>query len=105
MNKRIASGLSLAVGLTLTACGWMSPPTQLEATKAQAGPWEGQVAAIHAEIKSVSMMRKTSNGTEYLSCEMRPATDLQKLHIGDHVQGRIVVEQDEVFITEIRIIK
>jgi hypothetical protein len=84
--------------------GWI-PRRGLKLKKAQAGPWAGQVTAIHAENKSVSMTRKTSNGTEYLSCEIRPATDFQKLHVGDRVQGRIVVEQDEVFITEIRIIK
>jgi hypothetical protein len=106
MSKRILVALPLALGLMLAACSWIDPmPPRFEVSAPQPGPWEGQVTAIHAKTKSVSTEHTTSDGTVYLTCEVRPATDLQRLHVGDRIVGRIVVEPHDVYITDVRIIR
>ena len=105
MRKRLVLTLPLALGLTLTACGWIDPKAHLEASKAQAGPFEGQVTAIHTNPNSVSTEDKTSEGTVYFTSEVRPDTDFQKLHIGDRIKGRIVVESHDVYITGVIIVR
>ena len=106
MSKRLVLALPLALGLTLAACGWTDPkPPRFEASAPKAGPFEGQVSAINANTKLVSTERKTSEGTVYFTSEVRPATDFQKLHVGDRIEGRIVVEPHSVYITDVRIIR
>jgi hypothetical protein len=98
--------LPLALGLTLAACGWIDPkPSHFEVSAAQAGPFEGQISALNADTDVVSTERKTSGGTVYFSSEVRPATDFQKLHVGDRIEGRIVVEPHGVYITDVRIVR
>jgi hypothetical protein len=106
MSKRLVLALLLALGLALAACGWIdSKPPRFEVSVPQAGPFEGQVSAINANTKLVSTERKTSKGTVYFTSEVRPAADLQKLHVGDRIEGRIVVEPHNVYITDVRIIR
>jgi hypothetical protein len=106
MNKRVLLSLPLALGLTLAACSWIDPkPPHFETSPAKAGPFEGQVSALNPNGNLVSTEDKTSKGTVYFSSEVRPATDFQKLHVSDRIQGRIVVEPPSVYITDIRIIK
>jgi hypothetical protein len=106
MSKRILIALPLALGLMLAACSWIDPtPPRFEVSTPQPGPWEGQVTAINAKTNSVSTERKTSDSTVYLTTEVRPATDLQRLHVGDRIAGRIVVEPHDVYITDVKIIR
>ena len=53
----------------------------------------------------VSTERKTNEGIVYFTSEVRPAADLQKLHVGDRIEGRIVVEPHNVYVTDVRIIR
>jgi hypothetical protein len=106
MTKRVLLTLPLALGLTLVACSSIDPkPPHFETSLAQAGPFEGRVTALHTKPDSVSTENKTSKGTVYFSSEVRPATDFQKLHIGDRIEGRIVVEPHTVYIADVRIIR
>jgi hypothetical protein len=106
MSKRLVLALPLALGLALAACAWIDPkPPHFEVTAAQAGPFDGQVSAIHPDVNTVSTERKTSKGMEYFTVEVRPATDLRKLHIGDRIEGRVVAEPHNVYATDIRIIR
>jgi hypothetical protein len=41
----------------------------------------------------------------YFTAAVRPDTDFQKLHVGDRIEGRIVVETHNLYITDVRIIR
>jgi hypothetical protein len=106
MSKHVVLALPLALGLTLAACGWTEPKRpHFETSAAQAGPFEGQVSALHTNPDLVSTEHKTSEGTVYFTSEVRPANDFQKLHAGDRIEGRIVVEPRNVYMTDVRIIR
>jgi len=106
MSRRLILALPLALGLSLAACGRIDPkPPHFEATLAKAGPFEGQVSAINADANTVSTERKTSEGMVYFTVEVRPATDLTKIHVGDRIEGRVVVESHTVYATDVRIIR
>jgi hypothetical protein len=106
MRKRLVLTLPLALGLTLAACSWIDPkPPHFETALAQAGPFEGQVTALHTNPKSVSTEDKTSKATVYFTAAVRPDADFQKLHVGDRIKGRIVVEPHDVYITDVTIIR
>ena len=98
MSKRLVLALSLALGLTLAGCGLMDPPRpHFETSLAKAGPFEGQVTALHTNPNLVSTVDKT--GKEAMD------TDFQKLHVGDRIQGRILVEPHDDYLTDIRIVR
>ena len=106
MSRRIVFALPVALMLTLSACGWVDPKSpHFEVSAPQAGPFEGQVTAIHADDNRVSTERKTNEGIVCFTSEVRPAADLQKLHVGDRIEGRIVVEPHNVYVTDVRIIR
>lgn len=104
MRKRLV--FPLAFGLTLLACGLIdTKPPHFETSRAQPGPFEGQVTVLHTNPNLVSTEDKTSKGTVYFTSAVRPDTDFQKLHVGDRIKGRIVVESNNVYITDVRIIR
>ena len=106
MRKPCILALPVVLGLSLTACSWIEPPpAHLTATPVQAGPFEGQVREIHADSNSVMTERKSSEGTVDTLIEVKPAADLAKIQVGDHIAGRIVVEPHGPYATDVRIIK
>ena len=107
MSKRLVLAVPLALGLTLAACSWIDPPRpHFETSLAKAGPFEGQVTALDANTKLVSAENKTGKETVYFSSEARPDADFQKLHVGDRIEGRIVVESPHsIYITDVKIIR
>ena len=96
--------LALAAGLALAACDM--PHAHIVVSLPQAGPWEGQVTAVHL-VQLGEHGRKTDQGTESLTSEVRPASELQDLQVGERIQGRIVVEGQgiAIYITDIRVVR
>lgn len=106
MRKPFLRCTPLLLGLALGACNWMDPPpVHLTAAPVQAGPFEGQVKAVHADANTVMTERKSSEGTVDTWIEVRPAGDFAKIHLDDRISGRIVVEPKGAYATDIRIVR
>jgi len=100
MTRRIALPLLLALALALTGSG--SPP------KAKTYPMQGEIKALNAGSKSATIAAgKIGGWMEAMTMDypVKPDAEFQKLHVGDRIEAKLVVEEEKYYVTEVKVVK
>jgi Cu/Ag efflux protein CusF len=98
MSRRIAFPLLFA--LALAACS--SQP------KAKTYPIQGEIKALNAGSKSATIAAgKIGDWMEAMTMDypVKPDVEFQKLHVGDRIEAKVVVEEVKYYVTEIKVVK
>ena len=88
----------LLLALALAGCGARSQ------TKRYA--MEGEVKALDPAAKSATIAAgKIGDWMEAMTMEysVKPDAEFQKLHVGDHIQATVVVNDDKYYVTDVKI--
>jgi Cu/Ag efflux protein CusF len=65
----------------------------------------GQVKALDPAAKIATIAHeKIGDWMEAMTMEFRvkPDSEFQKLHVGDHVEGKVVVGEDNYYLTDVK---
>ena len=95
MTRR-TSVLSLA--LALAGCGAKNQTKRY--------PMEGEVKALDPAAKSATIAAgKIGDWMEAMTMEysVKPDAEFQKLHVGDHLEATVVVNDDKYYVTDVKI--
>jgi Cu/Ag efflux protein CusF len=98
MMRAIVLSLLLAA-LALTGCG-----SRQEQGKRY--PMQGEIKAVDARAKSATIdAGKIGDWMEAMIMEypVKPESELQKLHVGDHIEGTVVVLEAGYYVTDIKV--
>ena len=88
-----------ALALVLASCG--------SAPAAKRYPMQGEVKALNAKDKTATIAAgKIDDWMEAMTMEyqVKPDSDFQKLHVGDHIQGTVVVSDPSYYVTDIQVV-
>ena len=88
----------LLLALALAGCGARE--------QAKRYPMEGEVKALDPAAKSATIAAgKIGDWMEAMTMEysVKPDTEFQKLHVGDHIQATVVVNDDKYYVTDVKI--
>lgn len=69
-------------------------------------PMEGDVKAVDANAKTATIAAgKIEGWMDAMTMEypVKPASDLAKLHPGDHIRAAVVVEGDKYYVTDVTV--
>jgi Cu/Ag efflux protein CusF len=89
----------LSLALLLAACGSKAPA-------AKRYPMEGTVKALDATSKTATIdAGKVGDWMEAMTMEypVKPDSEFQKLHVGDHIQATVVVQDPSYYVTDIKV--
>jgi Cu/Ag efflux protein CusF len=98
MIGRIA--LPLLIALALAACGSQS--------KAKIYPMQGEIKAVNAEAKSATIAAgKIGDWMEPMTMEypVKPDAEFRKLHAGDRIEAKVVVEDEKYYVTDVKVVQ
>ena len=92
--------LLLLAMLALTGCG----------TRQQAKVYDmrGEVKALDRATKTATIQHgKIGDWMEAMTMEYRvkPDSEFQKLHVGDHIQAKVVVADPGYYVTSVQVVK
>ena len=88
----------LLLALALAGCGARNQTKRY--------PMEGEVKALDPAAKSATIAAgKIGDWMEAMTMEysVRPDAEFQKLHVGDHIQATVVVNDDKYYVTDVKI--
>jgi Cu/Ag efflux protein CusF len=88
----------LLLALALAGCGAKNQTKRY--------PMEGEVKALDPAAKSATIAAgKIGDWMEAMTMEysVKPDTEFQKLHVGDHIQATVVVNDDKYYVTDVKI--
>ena len=88
----------LLLALALAGCGAKN--------QAKRYPMEGEVKALDPAAKSATIAAgKIGDWMEAMTMEysVKPDAEFQKLHVGDHIQATVVVNDDKYYVTDVKI--
>jgi len=88
----------LLLALALAGCGAKNQTKRY--------PMEGEVKALDPAAKSATIAAgKIGDWMEAMTMEysVRPDAEFQKLHVGDHIQATVVVNDDKYYVTDVKI--
>jgi Cu/Ag efflux protein CusF len=91
--------LLLSLVLLLASCASKQVP-------AKRYPMEGEVKALDAPSKTATVAAgKIGDWMEAMTMEypVKPDSEFQKLHVGDHIQATVVVQDPNYYVTDIKI--
>ena len=85
--------------LALAACGAQKPA-------AKHYPMQGEIKALDATAKTATIdAGKIDNWMEAMTMEypVKPDAEFQKLHVGDHIEATVVVEDPSYYVTDVKV--
>ena len=88
----------LLLALALAGCGAKNQTNRY--------PMEGEVKALDPAAKSATIAAgKIGDWMEAMTMEysVKPDAEFQKLHVGDHIQATVVVNDDKYYVTDVKI--
>ena len=91
--------LLLSLAIFLVACGSKAPA-------AKRYPMEGEVKALDAQSKTATIAAgKIEGWMEAMTMEypVKPDAEFEKLHIGDHIQATVVVQDPNYYVTDVKV--
>jgi Cu/Ag efflux protein CusF len=97
--KAMIRTLLLSLAILLAACGSKAPA-------AKRYPMEGDVKALDAPSKTATIAAgKIGDWMEAMTMEysVKPDSEFQKLHVGDHIQATVVVQDPNYYVTDVKI--
>ncbi len=89
----------LFCALALAACSSSKPA-------AKRYPMQGVVKALDANAKTATIdAGKIDGWMEAMTMEypVRPDSEFQKLHVGDHIEATVVVEDPSYYVTDVKV--
>ena len=89
----------LLLALALAGCGARN--------QAKRYPMEGEVKALDPAAKTATIAAgKIGDWMDAMTMEypVKPDAEFQKLHAGDRIQATVVVDGDQYYVTEIKIL-
>jgi Cu/Ag efflux protein CusF len=96
MHTRIAAP---ALALFLSACATQPPPKLY--------PLQGEIKSLDPASKSATIKAgKIGDWMDAMTMEypIKPDADFAKLHIGDTVQAKVVVNDLKYYVTEVKVV-
>ena len=84
----------------LAACG--------SKTQAKRYPMQGEVKALDPAAKTATIAAaKIDDWMEAMTMEypVKPDSDFQKLHVGDHIQATVVVNEPSYYVTDVKVVQ
>jgi Cu/Ag efflux protein CusF len=91
--------LILCFLILLGACGEKAPQTKRYTI-------QGEVKGLDAAAKTATIAHgKIGDWMEAMTMEfpVKPDADFQKLHVGDHVEGTVVVQDLRYYVTDVKV--
>jgi Cu/Ag efflux protein CusF len=90
--------IALLLALLLAACG--------AKTETKRYPMQGEIKGLDADTKTAIIAAgKIGDWMEAMTMEypVKPDTEFQKLHVGDHIEGTVVVADPSYYVTDIKV--
>ncbi len=100
MPRTVRLFFLLALALWLAACG--------SKTQAKRYPMQGEVKALDPAAKTATIAAaKIDDWMEAMTMEypVKPDSDFQKLHVGDHIQATVVVNEPSYYVTDVKVVQ
>lgn len=97
MTRRV---ILAAVAILLAGCGAKQEP-------ATRYPMQGEVRALDPTSKTANIKAgKIEGWMEAMTMEfpVKPEGEFAKLHVGDQVQGTVVVNGDSYYVTDVKVL-
>ena len=97
MTRRV---ILAAAAILLAGCGAKQEP-------AKRYPMQGEVKALDPTSKTANIKAgKIEGWMEAMTMEfpVKPEGEFAKLHVGDQVQGTVVVSGDSYYVTDVRVL-
>jgi len=88
----------LLLGMALAGCGAKSPTRRYA--------MEGEVKALDPATKTATIAAgKIGDWMDAMTMEysVKPDAEFRKLHVGDHIQATVVVNDDKYYVTEVKV--
>ena len=98
MNRRIC--LLLLAALALAGCAARK--------QAKVYDMQGEIKALDPATKTATIQAgKIGDWMEAMTMEyaVKPDSEYQKLHVGDHIQAKVVVEDPRYYVTSVQIVR
>jgi Cu/Ag efflux protein CusF len=92
--------LSLLLALALAGCGSKKPTKVYD--------MQGEIKALDPGAKTATIQAgEIGDWMEPMTMEyqVKPDAEFQKLHVGDHIQAKVVVGDPEYYVTSVQIVK
>lgn len=89
----------LLCALALVACGAQKPA-------AKRYPMQGVIKGLDTNAKTATIdAGKIDNWMEAMTMEypVKPDSEFQKLHVGDHIDATVVVEDPGYYVTDVKV--
>jgi len=89
----------LLLALTLLGCGAHDA--------AKRYPMQGEVKAVDSTAKTATVDAGPVGdwmGPMTMEYPVKPDSDLAKLHVGDHVEATVVVQDEKYYVTDVKVV-
>ncbi len=89
----------LALAVLLASCGSRSQSKRY--------PIQGEIKALDPAAKTATIAAgKIDDWMEAMTMEypVKPDSDFQKLHVGEHIQATVVVAEPSYYVTEVKVL-
>src|ERR1035438_2381341 len=99
MTRR--AGLGLLAAVVLAGCGSHKEP-------AKRYPMEGEIRALDPATHNATIQHgKIGDWMDAMTMEytVKPDSEFARLHVGDHIQATVVVEDPAYWVTDINVIE
>ena len=77
-------------------------------TQAKKYDMQGVVMAVDPDAKTATIQHgKIGDWMDAMTMEyhVKPDAEFQKLHVGDHIQAKVVVNDPDYYVTEVTVVK
>jgi len=89
----------LLLALFLAACGARQQPKRY--------PMQGEIKALDTSAKTATIAAGQIGdwmGPMTMEYAVKPDTEFQKLHVGDHIEATVVVNDLAYYVTDIKVV-
>ena len=100
MTRRISLWILVVAALVALGCGTKEAP-------AKRYPMEGDIKALDPASKTATIAAgKIDDWMEAMTMDyaIKPDSEFAKLHVGDHIQATVVVQDVAFYVTDVKVV-